>query len=389
MTSPMKDFISLVKGTNRSIVVGLLILAMIIGFALGDFAGQSRHKSTVDEAMATVLKRDTQAPNKKILERAAIEAILKSTGDRWSNYIPLSTIDIFSAQIQGRYSGVGLWLRRTESGLLEVSNVDPGSPASLAGIKVRDLLISVDGTDVTTAPVSTAIAALRGTAKSTVTLKLERDQNSYSVNVKRAKVLNGDVLASQIAPRIVYIQVTAISSHSADDVATALNKYAHDKGIILDLRDNPGGLIDEAVNLVSLFLSSGPVVSYTQKGQEDKVLFSTNPSPDAAPMTVLINRSTASSAEVITGALQDRNRAVVLGQKSYGKGTVQEVVNLMDGSQIELTVGKYRTPSGKFIDGIGINPDLKVSESVAISKALQVLRGLVSLESGKAAASSK
>ena len=201
MTSPMKDFISLVKGTNRSIIVGLLILAMIIGFALGDFAGQSRHKSTVDEAMATVLKRDTQAPNKKILERAAIEAILKSTGDRWSNYIPLSTIDIFSAQIQGRYSGVGLWLRRTESGLLEVSNVDPGSPASLAGIKVRDLLISVDGTDVTTAPVSTAIAALRGTAKSTVTLKLERDQNSYSVNVKRAKVLNGDVLASQIAPR--------------------------------------------------------------------------------------------------------------------------------------------------------------------------------------------
>ncbi|MEI6649710.1 MAG: S41 family peptidase [Actinomycetes bacterium] len=389
MATPIKDFLPLVKGANRTIVVGIIVLAIIVGFAAGDFAGKSRHKSTVDEALAMVIKRDTLAPNRKILERAAIEAILKSTGDRWSNYIPLSTVDIFSAQIQGRYSGVGLWLRRTESGLLEVSNVDPGSPASVAGIKVRDLLTSINGIDVSTDSVSTAIAALRGNAKSTVALKLERDQVSYSVSVKRAKVLNGDVLASQIRSHIVYLQVTAVSSHSADDIATALNKYPHDKGIILDLRDNPGGLIDEAVNVVSLFLSSGPVVSYTQKGLEDIALVSTNPSPDSAPMTVLINRSTASSAEVITGALQDRNRAVVLGEKSYGKGTVQEVVNLMDGSQIELTVGKYRTPSGKLIDGLGINPDLKVSDSVIISKALQVLGGLVSLENGKGALTSR
>ena len=110
------------------------------------------------------------------------------------------------------------------------------------------------------------------------------------------------------------------------------------------------------------------------------VLTSTNSKPDTSPMTILISRSTASSAEVIAGAMQDRNRAVVLGEKSYGKGTVQEILNLFDGSQIEITVGKYRTPSGRVIDQVGITPDLLVSDNEALAKSIQVLGGLAAIE---------
>ena len=376
--------VELIKGSNRVALAGLLSLTLLGGIAAGDYIGQSRHRSTVDEALSTVVKKDPLAPKRAVLERAAIEAILKASGDRWSNYFPVQSVDLFNSEIQGRYSGVGIWLRKNASGVLELSSVQPGSPAAAAGLKVRDLLVSVDGVSMATATVPAAVAALRGKPKSMVKISVERDQSPINISITRAAVLTGDVVATQIAPKILYLQVSAVSSHSADDVATALHKYAHSKGIILDLRDNPGGLIDVAVKLVSNFLNVGTVVSYSRKGEDDVILNSNNSSPDTAPMTVLINRSTASAAEVMAAALQDRNRAVLLGEKSYGKGTVQEVISLMDGSQIEVTIGKYRTPSGTVIDGVGVKPDLSVAESGEIAKALQVLTGLASLDaSGK------
>jgi carboxyl-terminal processing protease len=234
------------------------------------------------------------------------------------------------------------------------------------------------------AALATAIAALRGAPATTVTIDYQRDQKKSRVSVTRSAVLNGDVEATQIAPNILYIQISAFSSSASYEVAQALFKYKHDKGIILDLRDNPGGQIKEAVNIASLFLGDGVIVSYSRRGGEDKILSSKSKNPDTAPMTVLINRSTASAAEVVAGALQDRNRAVVLGEKSYGKGTVQEVVELFDGSIIEITVGKYRTPSGRIIDQAGIQPDLALTEKEELSKAIAVLGGLAALDSGKA-----
>ena len=368
------------KRPNRSLGITLAIFALIIGFVGGEEFGKSRHSSTVDQAIATVVKKDPLAPKKYLLERAAIEAVLKATGDRWSNYFPAGNAGTFKDELLGRYSGAGIWLRKSASGVLEISSVQQSSPASRSGIKVRDLLLAIDGVDVGTQSVATAVAALRGEPNTKVHLLLERDQKSYSATILRSSILTGDVVASQLESQVLYLQISALSAHASDDVATALQNFPHSKGIVLDLRDNPGGLIDVAVSVVSQFLNSGTVVSYSRKGENDVVLSSTNDSPDSSPMTVLINRSTASSAEVIAGALQDRNRAVILGETSYGKGTVQEVVGLMDGSQLEVTVGKYRTPSGRLIDGVGIQPDLAVSETQEIPKAVQVLSGLASLD---------
>lgn len=359
-------------------------LAVILAFAAGDFVGQQRHKSVVDESIKKVLARDEKALKKSELERAAIEAVLKATGDQWANYFPTQSVQTFNQSTEGRYSGIGVWLRKNQSGAIEISGVLPKSPAAIAGLKTLDSIDAINGASMNGAALATAIAALRGAPATTVTIDYQRDQKKSRVSVTRSAVLNGDVEATQIAPNILYIQISAFSSSASYEVAQALFKYKHDKGIILDLRDNPGGQIKEAVNIASLFLGDGVIVSYSRRGGEDKILSSKNKNPDTAPMTVLINRSTASAAEVVAGALQDRNRAVVLGEKSYGKGTVQEVVELFDGSIIEITVGKYRTPSGRIIDQAGIQPDLVLAEKEELSKAIAVLGGLAALDSGKA-----
>ena len=229
------------------------------------------------------------------------------------------------------------------------------------------------------ASVATAVAALRGTPNTTLQIGLERNQDQLRLQIKRKSIFNGDVVAYQLATKVIYIQVSAITSEVAIQVSAALRRFPHSNGIVLDLRDNPGGLINIAVDLTSEFLNEGTVVSYSRKNDSDVVLESTNTNPATAPMTVLINRSTASSAEVIAGALQDRNRAVILGEKSYGKGTVQEIIELFDGSKLELTIGKYRTPNGRIIDQVGIAPDLLVPEEQELKKALLVLGGLAAI----------
>ena len=380
MLPPLERLRNLLKrpGVNNRLAVVSLLL--IITFAIGDFIGQSRIRTPVDEAISKVLSKGAKSVDKSILQRAAIEAVLKASGDQWANYFPKASVANFKETLQGRYSGVGIWVRKNSSGVLEVSSVQKGSPAAIAGIKPLDNLLEINGTSTDGLSIASAVALLRGKADSSVKLQLQRNQDSFAVSIKRSSVLTDDVTANQIAKGIVYIQVNAITTQTTSDVKLALNKYKHSQGIILDLRDNPGGLIAEAVNLCSLFLSEGTVVSYNRKGDSDVVLTSTNSSPDTSPMTILISRSTASSAEVIAGAMQDRNRAVVLGEKSYGKGTVQEILNLFDGSQIEITVGKYRTPAGRIIDQVGITPDLLVSDNEALAKSIQVLGGLAAIE---------
>ena len=383
--------ISVSRVRLRHLLVSALVVTVpALSYAAGYLVSNHKHPpSIVDQAISRVSSGDPHSPTQVLLQRAAIEAVLKATKDRWSNYFPPLAATEFDATLQGRYSGIGIWLRQTTTNSLEISSVQLKSPAANAGIKVGDTLLTVDGADVSGVTVANAIAALRGSPNSSVALQLQRAATTYRVSIKRASVLTGDVLASQIAPKALYIQISAISLHSADDVATALAKYSHSRGVILDLRDDPGGVLSEAVTLASEFLSPGPIVSYSRKDSSPQVMNSTNNTPDTAPLVVLINGATASSAEVIAGVLQDRNRAVVIGDQSYGKGTVQEITPLTDGSQLEITVGQYHLPSGRAIDQVGITPDLKVSEKDDISKAISILAGLVALDSGKPASLKK
>jgi carboxyl-terminal processing protease len=376
MLSPWQSIVSRIRSAGFSATAAVASFAIILSFAIGDYVGQSRNKSPVEESISKILAKNPTPLKRDNLERAAIEGALKASGDQWANYFPQESVNNLNQTLEGRYSGIGIWLRKNKSGILEVASVQQNSPASKAGVKVLDALVDVNGVGMDGASIATAIAALRGTPNTKLQITLERNQDLFELEIVRESILNGDVVAYQLATKVVYIQISSISSQVASDVAVALVKFPHSNGIVLDLRDNPGGLLNVAVDVASLFLTEGTIVSYARKNDSEVVLESTKKKSDSAPMTVLINRSTASAAEVIAGALQDRNRAVILGEKSYGKGTVQEIIDLTGGSKLEITIGKYRTPSGKVIDKVGIAPDLIVPENDSINKALLVLSGL-------------
>ena len=376
MLSPWQLIVSRIRSAGFNATAAIASFAIILSFGIVDYVGQSRNKSPVEESISKILAKNPTPLKRNNLERAAIEGALKASGDQWANYFPQESVNNLNQTLEGRYSGIGIWLRKTKSGILEVSSVQQNSPAAKAGVKVLDALVDINGVAMDGASIATAIAALRGAPNTKLEITLERNQDSFKLEIVRESILNGDVVAYQLASKVVYIQISSISSQVASDVAVALVKFPHSNGIVLDLRDNPGGLLNVAVDVASLFLTEGTIVSYARKNDSEVVLESTKKKSDSAPMTVLINRSTASAAEVIAGALQDRNRAVILGEKSYGKGTVQEIIDLTGGSKLEITIGKYRTPSGKVIDQVGIAPDLLVPENDSINKALLVLSGL-------------
>jgi len=226
-----------------------------------------------------------------------------------------------------------------------------------------------------------ALALVRGTDGKNVDLLIDRDGREFSVPVAKVTMDRETVALSQIADGVVLVKISSFNSGTADEIADKLKDSSFDKGIVIDVRANPGGQLKEAVATAELFIGNGVIVSY-QKVNEDPVIFKAeNASPIQSPLVVLIDRDSASAAEILAGALQDRNRAVVIGERSMGKGTVQEFISLNDGSKLELTVAKYRTPSGQIIDGVGIEPDLAATDDEIARRALQILTGLATLRS--------
>jgi carboxyl-terminal processing protease len=358
---------------------GIIFIVMTLVFAIGYSTGSRNSDGPVDEAIKEITSAGQSKVTKQILQRAAIEGAIKASGDQWSNYFPTSALDIFQDQLNNQYTGVGIILRRPTSGVLEIASVEATSPAAAAGIKVSDQLIEINGTDVQGASLPSAIAMLRGNIGKKVDLLILRSGKNILVSLKRAKITAKNVEISTISKDVALLTISSFSSLTANDVQWFLTNTPHSKGIIIDLRNNPGGIVEEAVGVARQFINGGIIVSY-QKASGEKVIFkSTETGADQAPLIVLINRSTASAAEILAAALQDRNRAVILGEKSYGKGTVQDFKTLNDGSKLELTVAFYRSPSGRLIEGKGVMPDLVVPESVIASKSLQVLGGLASL----------
>ena len=358
---------------------GIIFIVMTLVFSFGYTTGARNSDGPVDEAIKEITAAGYSKVTKQLLQRAAIEGAIKASGDTWSNYFPTSALDVFKDRLNNQYTGVGIILRKSVSGVLEVASVEATSPAADAGIVASDQLLEINGTDVQGASLPSAIAMLRGNVGNKVNLLILRSEKNILISLKRAKITAQSVQISTISKDVALLSISSFSISTASQVQKLLSKTPHSKGVIIDLRNNPGGIVEEAVGVARQFINGGIIVSY-QKDSGEKVIFeSTESGADQAPLIILINSSTASAAEILAAALQDRNRAVILGEKSYGKGTVQEFKTLNDGSKLELTVALYRSPSGKLIEGKGVSPDLAVPESVIASKSLQVLGGLAAL----------
>ncbi|MBG7702038.1 PDZ domain-containing protein [Streptomyces sp. MC1] len=345
--------------------------------AAGPAGPDDRHEA-VERAAAQAL-----ADGKSPMEAA--ERAVSRSGDRWAAVYSEGEYEEFQDALDGRYTGVGLWARQEADGGIEVTRVQPGSPAADAGIRAGDRLRSVDGRKVDGRPVTEVVALLRGDALrgdtddapagTTVTLGLERGTRAWTETLHRARLSTDSVTARRLPGGVTVLKIAAFTKGSADAVREALRAAPADGRTVLDLRGNSGGLVTEAVDTASAFLDGGLVATYDVDGAQ-RALHAASGGDTTRPLVVLVDGGTMSAAELLTGALQDRGRAVVIGSRTFGKGSIQMPTKLPDGSVAELTVGHYRTPAGRAVDGRGITPDLEAGPEQALPRAETVLTGL-------------
>jgi len=359
----------------RKVVLAILITSLV--FAIGIQVGDSRNSSSVDEAIRSVVESSAKDIDRDELERAAIEGVLKASGDEWANYFPREALETFEAQSSNSFTGIGVYLSKSRGGVIKITSIQEGSPAAKSGLAIGDELLEVNGTQVTGASLASTIALIRGDIGQQVDLLVARDEKKVLASIKSGKVQAKSVELTQVSSSVALVEIASFISGTANEVSEALKSANYKSGVIIDLRNNSGGFVEEAVAVAEQFIGSGIIVSY-KINESEKVFRAVNSNPIKVPVVVIINRNTASSAEILAGAFQDRNRGVVIGERSYGKGSVQELISLDDGSKLELTVALFLTPSGRIIEEVGITPDLAVAPAEIGLKSLQVLGGLAS-----------
>ncbi|TDC62542.1 PDZ domain-containing protein [Actinomadura sp. GC306] len=381
------------RGAGRLLRGTAVAVAIAAAYGAGAVTGSGPRQPTaaadgsvLGEAAAQIGRRAAEPVPRGDLDRAAIEGMLGVLDDEWARYYPAHEYDDVAGRLNGDYGGVGLWLGTSgdDGGPVLVASVQPGTAAARAGVRAGDVITGVGGSSVAGWDVERVAEALRGRPEDAVELTVERGRRTVRFHLVRTQVSEGDVTVTDLPEDARLVRVGAFTRGSGQRVRAAVAgeppRGRPEGGVVLDLRGNPGGLLEEAVETASAFLRSGPVVTYRPRGRRARDLAVTTPGDAKTPLVVLVDAGTASAAEVVAGSLRDRDRAVIIGSRTYGKASVQEAVTLADGSVLELTVGRYRTPGGRNLDGVGIEPDIAVSADrpppVAERRARAVLRGL-------------
>ncbi|MCX8083545.1 MAG: S41 family peptidase [Calditerrivibrio sp.] len=306
---------------------------------------------------------DQVDPQKLI--QGAIKGMLNEL-DPHSNFMDKQAFDNFKTEIKGEFGGLGITIGMRDKVLTIIAPIED-TPAHRAGLKAGDKIIKIDGKSTANITIDEAVNKLRGTPGTSVTITILRgsDSKPFDVTIVR-EVIKVKTVKFQVKDDIGYLRLTQFNETASSELSKALEKLKQNsvKGIILDLRNNPGGLLDEAVNVTSLFLQPGKTVVFTKERNEKNSMYlksrNLGVSDYNTPMVVLINSGSASASEIVSGALQDHKRAIIIGTTSFGKASVQTTFNLSDGSAIKLTTAKYYTPSGRSIQGVGISPDIEV-----------------------------
>ncbi|MER5896503.1 S41 family peptidase [Streptomyces sp. NPDC001876] len=335
---------------------------------------------SVDREEIAEAAADAEADGKSGTDAAA--EVVSRSGDRWGAVYDEREYKDFEQALDGSYTGVGISAQRSARGDVVVTGVQPGGPADLAGVRKGDLLRTVDGRRVEKRPVADVVALLRGDRSgavegTSVVLGLRRGARTWTETLYRARLATQAVTVRRLGGEpssAVLIKVAAFTKGAGTAIRDAVRTAPGEAGILLDLRANSGGLVTEAVTASSAFLDGGLVATYDVHG-EQRALYADPGGDTDRPVVVLVDGGTMSAAELLTGALQDRGRAVTVGSRTFGKGSVQMPSKLPGGSVAELTVGQYRTPAGRSVEGHGITPDVGAG-SRAQQRAETVLIGL-------------
>jgi len=298
---------------------------------------------------------------------AAINGVLQSL-DPYSGYMSPEVFKESRDETSGEFGGLGIEVTM-EAGVIKVISPIDDTPAAKAGVKAGDYIVKINGQQVQGKTLMEAVNLMRGPAGSPIEITIRR------VGLKKAKIIKiireiievRSVISKQIQNKIGYIRLRAFNENSGSQLKNEISEIEKNKktvGYILDLRNNPGGLLSQAVKISDFFLNDGEIVSTNgRKSRENRKFFAQKGDKiNGKPLIVLINNGSASAAEIVAGALQDHKRAVLLGEATYGKGSVQSIIPLKNKGAIRLTVSKYYLPSGKSISEVGVIPDIKVEE---------------------------
>lgn len=303
--------------------------------------------------------------DKQLIE-SAINGMLVSL-DPHSSYLDAQSFKYMNEQTKGKFGGLGIEVTM-ENGVVKVVSPIDDTPATKAGLKPGDYITHIDGEQVIGMSLNDAVDKMRGAVGSKVKLSIRRlNVKPFDVTLKREEIKIQSVKSAIKGDDVAYIRITSFSEDTDKMIEKALKKAQKElkgnlKGIVIDVRNNPGGLLDQAVNVSDLFLDKGEIVSTRSKNAEDTVKYNAK-SGDIAkglPIVVLVNDGSASASEIVAGALQDHKRAVILGEKTFGKGSVQTVIPLGKYGAMRLTTARYYTPSGRSIQATGIVPDVEV-----------------------------
>ena len=298
---------------------------------------------------------------------AAIDGLLQSL-DPYSGYMSPKTFDEMQTDTSGQFGGLGIEVTM-EAGVVKVISPIDDTPASRAGIKAGDYIVKIENTQVQGKSLNEAVDLMRGPVGSGIELTIRRrgEKKALTFNIVREVIQIQSVKADLLEKNIGYLRLTSFNENSGEQIKKEIQKFEKNKNVksyILDLRNNPGGLLTQAIRISDFFLDNGEIVSTkSRKKSENRKWFAKQGDlTNGKKIIVLINYGSASASEIVAGALKDHKRAILLGENSYGKGSVQSIIPLKNNGAIRLTVAKYYLPSGKSISEVGVSPDIEISE---------------------------
>ena len=322
---------------------------------------------------------------------AAIDGLLQSL-DPYSAYMSPEIFNEMQTETSGEFGGLGIEVNM-ESGVVKVISPIDDTPASRAGIKAGDYIIKIDDIQVQGKSLSEAVDLMRGPVGSSIVLTVRRigQKKALTFEIVREIIQIKSVKADLLKNNVGYLRLTSFNENSGDQIREQIREFEKNENInsyILDLRNNPGGLLSQAIRISDFFLDNGEIVSTkSRKASENRKWFAKKGDLiGGKTLVVLINYGSASASEIVAGALQDHKRAIILGENSYGKGSVQSIIPLKNKGAIRLTVAKYYLPSGKSISEVGVSPDIEIDEDTdefriktdtdnQLSYALKLLNG--------------
>jgi len=349
-----------------------ILIIFLIFFNLRSFADDNQtiydKIDVFSEVLEKINKEYVDEVNQSDAMDAAINGVLQSL-DPYSSYMSPKMFESMQTETSGKFGGLGIEVGM-EAGVVKVISPIDNSPAYRAGIKAGDYIVKINNTQVQGKSLTEAVDLMRGPIGSDIEITIRRvgEKKSFIFKIKREIIEIKSVKAKYVEDEIGYLRLTSFNENSSEQIKDKIKEMNQNdslKAYILDLRNNPGGLLSQAIKITDFFLNKGEIVSTKgRKSYENRKWFAKNGDiTNGKALIVLINYGSASASEIVAGALKDHKRATIIGENSYGKGSVQSIIPLKNNGAIRLTVSKYYLPSGDSISEIGVRPDIEIAEN--------------------------